>query len=134
MKTLLLAPLSAALLAALLPTLVAGCTVYKSSDRDSFNSTALDGAPKPKTLAAELLPAGAKTCLFSEDPNAFGTKPVEITNNDTKSNLVTITVRALTKSNHSLACEFEKSTLTSAELESEVLVSRAQVEQLATQF
>lgn len=94
--------------------LTAGCTLYKSEDRDSFNRDALAGAPKtllPAPLAI-VRDTGADACWISPD------KQNSITEDQPRQS---VTVQAGT-----LVCLFSSSTYREE--------SRAQVERNSTRL
>ena len=59
-------------LALLIVILASGCTVYKSSDRDSFNSNGYNNSVKTQSLAPAFKPADAAACWTATDIKEFG--------------------------------------------------------------
>ena len=52
--------------------IASGCTVYKSSDRDNFNSNGYNNSVKTQSLAPALKPKEAAACWTATDIKDFG--------------------------------------------------------------
>ncbi len=105
-----------------------GCTVYKSSDRDSFNANAAKNSSS-QSLRADLLPAGAVACDLSQNPDSFGAKSAEALR---ELDALAIRVVTTTESNGALRCSFKFSS--SADESTSLEFARAQVERLASEL